>query len=213
MTGRRMQSSGSDISSPPSADCGSSTFEPSIKQQRAVDDHRLAAVQALQHDGLAVLRAADLDRLHMRAAVDDREDEIAVLADLDRLARHDDRVGLDAQRQLEVAELPGPELFVGVVEDRARDDRAGRRDRRNCRGSRACPPSSSSSPAASRRPWRRWPSPREARELLFHAMGGLSFAVANDRLCLSFPKGICFCFSNRQPLPYFRFAFFLFTNR
>ena len=95
------------------------------QQQRAIDDDRLAAVEAFDHNDLAVLRTADVDRLHMGGPVDDRENEIAALADLNRLARRDDRPGLIAQRHLKIAQLPWPEDLVGIVEDRVGHDRAG----------------------------------------------------------------------------------------
>ena len=35
--------------------------------------------------------------------------------------------GLGAQRQLQIAQLSGPQRLVGIVEDRVRDDRSGGR--------------------------------------------------------------------------------------
>src|ERR1700722_4419926 len=103
ITGRRMQVSERDMSGRPFLRIAHLDLCALGQKQAAIDDDSLAAVQAVRHNDFAVLRAADDNRLHMRCAVDNRENVIAALANLNGLARRDDRVRLVTKRHLKIA--------------------------------------------------------------------------------------------------------------
>ena len=157
-----MQSSGSDISWLPSAGSRISTFEPSISSSAPSTTTLSSPFSPVSTTVSPSCVRPTSTGVHVRLAVDDREHEISVLPDLDRLARDDDR---DSARSGSSARDC---IAVRATVSRRRCRRSRERRsfrcwrRRNCRGSRACPRSWSSSPAASRPLWRRSPSLRAA---------------------------------------------------
>src|SRR5579872_6894021 len=105
ITGRRMQVSERDMSGRPSLRFAQLDLGALSEKQAAIDDDCLAAGQTTSHDNFAVLGAPHDNRLHVRGAVDNSEDVIAALANLNRLARRHDRVGLVTKRYLKIAQL------------------------------------------------------------------------------------------------------------
>src|SRR5579862_7028568 len=101
---------------------------PRLEPQLAFADDRLARLQAFFDDHVFVgfLPGHDRTLLDRRVGLHD-EDVLALLAGLHCFARYDHRVRQRVEVQLDPAELPWPQLAVGVVECRLQLDGVGRR--------------------------------------------------------------------------------------
>ena len=139
MTGRWMHSAGSVMASAPRPERAASSAAPHSRAVATVTRVPLpsrswpstttrspatspSAITDLSFDG-----AVDADKPQLDGRVrPDHEHVRAVLPDLDRRARHDDRVRLDSERQGDVDELPGPQAGVVVCKLRLERNGAGR---------------------------------------------------------------------------------------
>src|SRR5215467_957913 len=110
------------------------SFGPRNGHARSIVEPQLT----IDHDALARIKPAGDDSLIAHGAIDahqpqldgrvifDDEDVGAVLADLEGRAWHDDRMGLNAEREVDVDELAGPQPDIVVGKRRLERDRAGR---------------------------------------------------------------------------------------
>src|SRR4029450_6948217 len=134
-TGRRMQSSETFIALPrcashaaAAAPCSLHHLDRRARRQAVltVHHHAPARPQAGGHGALVGIAAGDGDLAHLGLVVlGDDEDEQAVLADLERDCRDDGGLRLDAELDLDIEILAGPQRQIVVGELRLGRDGAG----------------------------------------------------------------------------------------